>query len=66
MELLKGRSYFIVHLKTGEVFDFNKKCEYISNLDEGMPRFYTTEKQGGILLGLVPRDNISYIDKGVE
>ena len=63
---LKERLYFIVHLKTGETFDFNKKCEYISDLDGGIPRFFTTEKQGGKLLMLVPRDNILYIDTGVE
>lgn len=52
--------YFIVHLKTGNTFDFEKKCCYVRLLDQCFVQCQT--KDLGEVLMLIPYENILYIE----
>lgn len=55
-------NYFVLYLKTGEAFNFDKECKYVSNTDDKMLRFHTNNESSGKLLMIVPRDNVLYIE----
>ena len=51
------RQYFVVMLKTGELLDFDKKCEYVSEYDKPVALFWTQKENGKFLHG-IPVDNM--------
>ena len=53
--------YFVCYLKSGKVLEFNCDCKYVDYSDRHMCAFETSES--GYALGIVPYENILYIEK---
>ena len=60
----KIMNYFILHLKNGEIFDFDKKCKYLIHVDQPMVTFANQEKNYEVLM-IVPASEILYIESSV-
>ena len=52
--------YFVVHLKDGEILNFNNECDNVNCENANVCLFTNIEKS--ICLGIIPYENIAFIE----